>query len=91
MTMNIDLPPQLEEMVRQKVASGRYASASDVVSAALRLMQEQDRLESAAPAQLREEIRAGLQSGDAAIWNPAEAKRQARATRATKADTTKKD
>lgn len=91
MSMNIDLPPQLEEMVRQRVASGQYASASDVVSAALHLMQEQDRLESAAPAQLREEILAGMQSGDAATWDAAEAKRQARATRAAKAGTTEKE
>jgi antitoxin ParD1/3/4 len=40
MPMNINLSPQLEEFVRQKVASGLYASASEVVREALRLMEE---------------------------------------------------
>ena len=43
MTMNINLTPHLEDIVRQKVASGSYASASEVIREALRLMEEQDR------------------------------------------------
>ena len=31
MGMNVNLTPQLEEMVRNKVASGLYTSASEVV------------------------------------------------------------
>ncbi len=42
MGMNINLTPQLEAMVRQKVTSGLYTSASEVVSEALRLMDEKD-------------------------------------------------
>ena len=41
MTLNINLTPQLEKLVRQKVESGRYNSASEVVREALRLMEEQ--------------------------------------------------
>ena len=40
--MNVNLSPQLDEMVRQKVASGLYTSASEVVREALRLMEQQD-------------------------------------------------
>lgn len=40
MGMNVNLTPQLEEMVRQKVNSGLYTSASEVVREALRLMDE---------------------------------------------------
>ena len=36
MTMNVNLSPQLEAMVKDKVASGRYTSASEVVREALR-------------------------------------------------------
>ena len=36
--MNINLTPQLEELVRSKVASGLYTSASEVVREALRLI-----------------------------------------------------
>ena len=38
MAMNVSLTPQLEDLVRQKVDSGRYNSASEVVREALRLM-----------------------------------------------------
>ena len=44
MTMNVNLSPQLEAMVKAKVASGLYASASEVVREALRLMEHQDQL-----------------------------------------------
>jgi antitoxin ParD1/3/4 len=43
--MNVVLTPQLEAIVRERVDSGRYASASDVVGEALRLLEERDRLE----------------------------------------------
>ena len=36
MGMNVNLTPQLEELVRSKVASGMYTSASEVVREALR-------------------------------------------------------
>jgi antitoxin ParD1/3/4 len=41
--MNVSLTPELEEMIRQKVESGLYMSASEVVREALRLMEENDR------------------------------------------------
>jgi antitoxin ParD1/3/4 len=47
MGMNVNLTPQLEELVRSKVASGLYTSASEVVRDALRLMEEKDRLREA--------------------------------------------
>ena len=45
MTLNINLTPQLEELVRKKVSSGRYNSASEVIREALRLMEAQDQLQ----------------------------------------------
>lgn len=83
MGMNVNLTPQLEEMVRSKVASGLYTSASEVVREALRLMDEQDRLRSAKLEQLRDDIRVGLASGPAKKWSAAEVKAQAR-TRKTR-------
>jgi antitoxin ParD1/3/4 len=44
--MNISVPPELERLVTEKVASGRYSSASEVVGEALRLLEERDRLRS---------------------------------------------
>ena len=52
MGMNVNLTPQLEELVRSKVASGMYTSASEVVREALRLMDDQDRVRAAKLEQL---------------------------------------
>jgi antitoxin ParD1/3/4 len=40
---NVSLTPELEALVDQKVASGRYRSASEVVRAALRLLDDRER------------------------------------------------
>lgn len=40
---NVSLTPELEALVDAKVASGRYRSASEVVRAALRLLDERER------------------------------------------------
>ena len=42
-TRNDSLTPELEALVDSKVASGRYRSASEVVRAALRLLDERER------------------------------------------------
>jgi antitoxin ParD1/3/4 len=89
MGMNVNLTPQLEEMVRQKVNSGLYTSASEVVREALRLMDEQDRLRAAKLEQLRQDIRAGLDSGPGTAWDPEQVKREGRAKRQGKARTAK--
>lgn len=39
--MNVNLTPQLEDLVKKKVASGLYNSAGEVVREALRLMEAQ--------------------------------------------------
>ncbi len=85
MGMNVNLTPQLEELVRAKVASGMYTSASEVVREALRLMDEQDRLRAAKLEQLREDVREGLASGTSQPWSASKAKSDARARRARKA------
>jgi len=85
MPMNVNLTPQLEDMVRQKVASGLYTSASEVVREALRLMEDQDQVRAAKLARLRQDIRDGLNSGDPTPWNPEEIKREGRKRRAARA------
>ena len=83
MGMNVNLTPQLEEMVRNKVASGLYTSASEVVREALRLMNEQDQTRAVRLDQLRTEIRRGIESGAREQWDPDAIKRQARARRSS--------
>ena len=89
MGMNVNLTPHLEEMVRQKVTSGLYTSASEVVREALRLMDEQDHLRAAKLAQLRQDVRAGLDSGPATAWDAESVKREGRAKRQAKPGATK--
>ena len=84
MGMNISLTPQLEEMIRQKVDSGLYNSASEVVRDALRLMDEKDRMRATKLDQLRQEIHEGLSSGPATAWDSEVIKRKGRAKRATR-------
>lgn len=81
MTMNVNLSPQLEELVRSKVDSGLYTSASEVVREALRMMEEQDRIKAVKLDQLRQDIQEGLNSGPVTAWTPEEAKSQGRERR----------
>jgi antitoxin ParD1/3/4 len=57
--MNVSLTPELEKIVAERVASGRYASASEVIREALRLLDERDQLN-----QLRQDVRRGLEQLD---------------------------
>lgn len=82
MGMNVNLTPQLEELVRSKVSSGMYTSASEVVREALRLMEEQDRLKALKLEQLRRDIQAGKESGTSEPWDPAAIKQKARVRKA---------
>ena len=83
--MNVNLSAQLEDLVRTKVSSGLYTSASEVVREALRLLQDQDRLREVKVEELRREIRRGLDSGASKVWSATELKTKARAKRAAKA------
>jgi antitoxin ParD1/3/4 len=86
MTMNVNLSPQLEAMVKAKVASGRYTSASEVVREALRLMEQQDQLKVLQLQQLRRDIQDGLASGEAEAWNPKATKAEGRSRLGAQAD-----
>ncbi len=88
MTLNINLTPQLEEMVRQKVNGGLYNSASEVVREALRLMEAQDRLQAIKLEHLRQDIRDGLNSGDPTPWNAEEIKQEGRKRRSRRTSST---
>lgn len=76
--MNISLTPQLEDLVKRKVESGLYGSASEVMREALRLLEERDRLHTLRLEELRSEIRKGLESGPATPLDVQEIKRRGR-------------
>ncbi len=62
--MNVSLTPQLEEMINKKVETGLYQSASEVVRAGLRLLEEQDRTREQRLEELRREIALGIKAAD---------------------------
>lgn len=63
--MNISLTPHLEEIVKGKVDSGLYTSASEVMRDALRLLEERDQVRALRLEELRREIQKGIDSGEA--------------------------
>lgn len=58
--MNVSLTPELERYVQEKVVSGRYHSASEVVREAPRLLEDHEKLRHAKFEALRTEIALGL-------------------------------
>lgn len=62
--MNISLTPELEELVNEKVRSGMYHSASEVIREGLRLLREQDALRELRFQELRKEIARGIEQAD---------------------------
>jgi antitoxin ParD1/3/4 len=59
--MNVSLTPELEKFVADKVKTGLYNNASEVVRASLRLLKEEEDLK----AKWREEIEIGWQQARA--------------------------
>jgi antitoxin ParD1/3/4 len=57
--MQVSLPPKLEQLVREKVKSGLYNDASEVIRDALQLMQELDAVQGLKLEQLRAELAKG--------------------------------
>jgi antitoxin ParD1/3/4 len=65
MNISVSLTPELVGLIREKVATGRYASTSEVVREALRLLERADQREAEATARLRQAWDEGIASGDA--------------------------
>ncbi len=68
--MNVSLTPKLEKLVNQKVSSGLYNSASEVIREGLRLLKEQDELRRQRLKELRAEIAAGMSQARAGESKP---------------------
>jgi antitoxin ParD1/3/4 len=68
--MNVSLTPELEQLVTEKVESGTYNSASEVVREALRLLKERDEIRQVRLDELRREIAVGLEQADRGETRP---------------------
>lgn len=72
--MNVSLTPELEQLVNEKVDSGLYQTASEVVREALRLLKERDEERQ----RLRADVQAGfdeLARGHATVYDKASGRR----------------
>ena len=67
--MNTHLPADLEQFVQAKVRSGRFASPDEAITAAVRLLRQQEEAEEA---RVLEGIRQGLEDMRAGRGRPAE-------------------
>ncbi len=63
--MNVSLTPELDQLVQQKVASGLYQTASEVIREGLRLLHERDAMREQQMRNLRQRIDRGLKQLDA--------------------------
>jgi antitoxin ParD1/3/4 len=62
--MNVSLTPQLEKLIQDKLKSGLYHSASEVIRDGLRLLEERDQLRDVQRAALRKAIAVGIEQAE---------------------------
>jgi antitoxin ParD1/3/4 len=69
--LNVSLTPELEQFVQQRVATGRYQTASEVVREGLRLLEHQERERDAAFIALKKKLeRASAQADRGQFVDP---------------------
>ena len=59
-TLNVSLTPDLSRFVENRVRSGKYQTASEVVREALRLLEGRDQAPTASVEELKRELEIGL-------------------------------
>lgn len=70
--MNVSLTPEIERFISGLVATGRYRSASEVVRAAVRLLEEREEEREVTLESLRENIAVGVAQLDRGQGVPAD-------------------
>ncbi len=58
--MNVSLTPQMKQLIDEKLETGMYHSAAEVVREGLRLLADRDRVRSMRLEELKAEVRVGL-------------------------------
>ena len=71
--MHVSLTTELERLVREKVESGYYSNASEVIRDALRMMVQRDHAQNAELAMIREAVAPAIEEaerGDTVDFDP---------------------
>lgn len=79
--MEITLPPDLLRFIEERVKAGQFSSAEEMISRALSLLRDEERLTPQDLAELREDVRVGLEQlerGEGAEWDAEETKTRLR-------------
>lgn len=76
--MNVSLTPELEEFVSNKVGSGLYTSASEVIRQALRALIEKETEQQMKLQALQKALQDGIESGEPIPWDLEQIKKDAR-------------
>ena len=70
-SLNVSLTPDLEQFVRDRIATGRYQTASEVIREGLRLLEHQEREREAAFEALKAKLERGAaQAGRGELVDP---------------------
>ena len=77
-SIHATVTPELDSFVNELVDAGRFTSQSEAVRAALRLLEDRERLRDMKLEALREKIQEGLDSGPPSTLNMKEIKKAAR-------------
>lgn len=67
--MDISLTPELEKLVQEKIASGLYESANEVIHESLLLLQERDKIREFRLRELKKEIHKGIDQLEQGEYN----------------------
>lgn len=70
--MNVSLTPELEKLINEKVKSGMYHSASEVIREALRVLHGQEELRKIKLEALRRDVAKGIEQAERGGTIPAE-------------------
>ena len=72
--MDISLPPELEQLITERIQSGRYHSAIEVIGDALHLLRERDERDQQKREDLRLDLAAGIEQAERGLVGPLDAR-----------------
>jgi len=63
-TVNVAITPELERLIQDRIASGHYQNANEVIQEGLRLLEDKEQAQGAALEAVRRKIATGIAQAD---------------------------